>query len=59
LLDDDESKKQNMYMIGEEEKQQPSMQGVNKMSWLKTKGLFTDLSPINSLSSNQIESTSR
>ncbi|CDW79560.1 UNKNOWN [Stylonychia lemnae] len=62
LLEDEEHKKQNMFPMGEEEKQNSVASGVltNKQSWLKTKGLFNDLSPINSISSHQMDhSTSR
>jgi len=43
-----------MYPLGEEEKQPSNASGIltNKQSWLKTKGLFTDLSPINSIASH-------
>eukprot|EP00347_Sterkiella_histriomuscorum_P009953 403339244 len=56
LFDDDENKKHNMYALGEEEKSdhvQANFSIQNKQSWLKTKALLTDLSPINSISSQQ------
>ena len=61
LLEDDEYKKQNMYPIGEDDRNPTAAYGMlqNKASWLKTKGLFTDLSPINSMSSQQVDHTSR
>ena len=49
-----------MFPLGEEEKNEANASGmlVNKHSWIRTKGLFTDLSPINSLGSHVLDRSS-